>query len=67
MAPIIMNCIYFLRFIDQKEQGITAVEEVSCQPSQFKCKDGACLELWQLCDGNADCEDNDDERYVRKG
>ena len=34
---------------------------VECQPAQFHCDNGWCIESWMRCDGRDDCGDNSDE------
>ncbi|GBN83676.1 hypothetical protein AVEN_224604-1, partial [Araneus ventricosus] len=34
-----------------------------CAPSQFKCSNGRCISMGNLCDGNKDCGDNSDEEF----
>lgn len=34
----------------------------SCSDQQFKCKSGACISKYHLCDGQDDCGDNFDEQ-----
>ena len=37
---------------------------VECGSSQRKCDSGtSCYDIWQKCDGNADCDDSSDEAY----
>lgn len=38
-----------------------AVNSSSCDPSQFQCGNGACLENKFRCDNKADCADKSDE------
>ena len=32
-----------------------------CQPGHWRCKDGTCISLMWLCDGERDCPDDSDE------
>jgi hypothetical protein len=33
----------------------------ACRPGQLSCDDGACIELYQFCDGTAGCGGGEDE------
>jgi hypothetical protein len=32
-----------------------------CTPSEFRCKDGSCVDLSAHCNGHRDCSDGSDE------
>jgi hypothetical protein len=34
-----------------------------CQPSDFNCDDGGCIDLYYKCDGTSNCQDGSDEMY----
>ena len=33
----------------------------TCSPSEFRCYDGACIDIHLKCDGQFDCTDKSDE------
>ncbi|XP_071958045.1 uncharacterized protein [Antedon mediterranea] len=38
-------------------------QSMTCSILQVKCKNGACVEFYQVGDGNDDCGDNSDEKF----
>ncbi|KAG8201868.1 hypothetical protein JTE90_027347 [Oedothorax gibbosus] len=36
-------------------------EKIGCQPTEFKCSSGQCVDGGRYCDGNSDCFDGTDE------
>ncbi|XP_069861927.1 kunitz-type protease inhibitor 1 [Dipodomys merriami] len=38
----------------------------SCQPNQFRCRDGCCIDSFLECDDTADCPDGSDETTCEK-
>lgn len=35
----------------------------NCRPYEYKCHNGFCIYMWDVCDGSDDCGDNSDEWY----
>lgn len=38
-----------------------ASEKIGCQPTEFRCGSGQCVDGGRFCDGNPDCYDGTDE------
>lgn len=38
-----------------------ASEKIGCQPTEFRCGSGQCVDGGRYCDGNHDCYDGTDE------
>lgn len=45
---------------------IQYVVGVECNPSQFRCTSGDCIDVRRRCDGRVDCRDQSDEQACRK-
>ncbi|GIY82841.1 hypothetical protein CEXT_260911, partial [Caerostris extrusa] len=43
-------------------------EKIGCEPTEFRCSSGQCVDSGRYCDGNSDCFDSSDEpeRCTRK-
>ncbi|CAJ0558365.1 unnamed protein product, partial [Mesorhabditis spiculigera] len=47
---------------DGYEMHVIKASNTSCNPEEFSCADGSCIEAKRRCDGHADCADHSDER-----
>ncbi|GFY55952.1 hypothetical protein TNIN_293371 [Trichonephila inaurata madagascariensis] len=36
-------------------------EKIGCEPTEFRCSSGQCVDGGRYCDGNSDCFDGTDE------
>ncbi|GFU11280.1 hypothetical protein NPIL_193401, partial [Nephila pilipes] len=36
-------------------------EKIGCEPTEFRCSSGQCVDGGRYCDGNSDCFDGSDE------
>ena len=56
------NILYYLK----KKTHIFWLFSGGCQPGQYQCGDGNCVNKNQICDGKYDCVDWADERDCSK-
>ncbi|GIY62713.1 hypothetical protein CDAR_45071 [Caerostris darwini] len=40
---------------------VTPAEKIGCEPTEFRCSSGQCVDSGRYCDGNSDCFDSSDE------
>lgn len=61
---ISLNQLFALLIVNSHSVFLFAAQSLytKCDEKQFECKNGACIPIRFVCDGDADCTDHSDEK-----